>query len=126
MRLRPNEGYCSCALMSHSLCQGGTDLELKLVNVGHGATVFVGRIISIVPSDSSPVRRLIQDARDRGKIIDATRGRPMRSVVVCDSDHVIVSSLLADTLSARLGHSGLDTGPALVLGASADILEAQV
>ncbi len=100
-------------------------MELKLVNVGYGATVFVGRIVTIVPSDSSPVRRLIQDAKSRGKVIDATKGRQMRSVIFCDSDHVIVSSLLAETLATRLGHSGAESGPALVIGTTADVLEEQ-
>ena len=75
---------------------------MKLVNVGYGNMASVSRIIVIVTPDAAPVRRMIQDARDGGKVIDATCGHRTRAVLITDSEHVILSSLLPETLAARI------------------------
>ena len=71
---------------------------MRLVNVGYGNMASVGRLISIVSPDAAPVRRMIQDARDNGKVIDATCGHKTRAVLVMDSEHVILSPLLPETV----------------------------
>ena len=73
-----------------------------LVNVGFGNMVAAGRIVAIVAPDSAPVRRLVQDARDAAKVIDATSGRKTRAVIVMDSDHVVLSPLQPETVAGRL------------------------
>ncbi len=75
---------------------------MKLVNVGYGNMASVSRVIAIVTPDAAPVRRMIQDARDGGKVIDATCGHRTRAVLITDSEHVILSSLLPETLAARV------------------------
>ena len=75
---------------------------LKLVNIGFGNMVAAGRIVSIVSPESAPIKRIIQDARDRGMLIDATYGRRTRAVIVTDSDHVILSALQPETVAHRV------------------------
>ena len=75
---------------------------MKFINVGYGNMASVGRLISIVSPDAAPVRRMIQDARDNGKVIDATCGHKTRAVLVMDSEHVILSPLLPETVAARI------------------------
>ena len=75
---------------------------MRLVNVGYGNMASVGRLISIVSPDAAPVRRMIQDARDGGRVIDATCGHKTRAVLVMDSEHVILSPLLPETVAARI------------------------
>jgi len=74
----------------------------RLVNVGYGNAVMLNRIVAIVTPNSAPVRRLKDEARNSGKLVDATAGRQTRSVIVTDSDHVILSSILSQTLIGRL------------------------
>lgn len=74
---------------------------MKLLNIGFGNMVSSQRIISIVSSESAPIRRIIQDTRERGLLIDATYGRRTRAVIIMDSGHVILSALTPDTLAAR-------------------------
>jgi regulator of extracellular matrix RemA (YlzA/DUF370 family) len=76
---------------------------MKLLNIGFGNSVVLERIIAIVSPDSAPVKRMVQDARDRGILIDATYGRKTRAVVVTDSGHVILSGLQTDTITGRAG-----------------------
>ncbi len=71
---------------------------MKLLQIGHGNMVSQARIIAIVSPDSAPVRRLIQDARDRGTLIDASSGRKTRSVLLMDSDHLVLSALTTEDL----------------------------
>jgi extracellular matrix regulatory protein A len=73
-----------------------------LVQIGFGNMVSSDRIIAVVGPDASPVKRLIQDARDRGTLIDATSGRRTRSVILMDSDHLILSSLTNEELTREL------------------------
>ena len=75
---------------------------MKLVNVGFGNMVSSSRLVAIVSPDSAPVRRLVQDARDAGRVIDATCGRRTRAVIVMDSEHVVLSPLQPETVAGRL------------------------
>ena len=79
-------------------------MEIKLLNIGFGNVVFSHRIVAIVSPESAPIKRLIQDAKDKGRLIDATHGRRTRAVVVTDSDHVILSAVQADTIAHRMAN----------------------
>lgn len=74
---------------------------MKLINVGFGNIVSGSRVIAIVSPDSAPVKRIIQEAKDRGMVIDATCGRRTRSVIVTDSDHIILSAIQTETIAGR-------------------------
>jgi regulator of extracellular matrix RemA (YlzA/DUF370 family) len=76
-------------------------MSIKLINIGFGNIVSANRIISIVSPESAPIKRIIQDARDRGSLIDATYGRRTRAVIVMDSDHVILSAVQPETVAHR-------------------------
>ena len=76
---------------------------MQLVNIGFGNLVSLRRLIAIVSPDSAPVKRLGQEARDRGMLIDATYGRKTASVLIMDSDHVVLSALSTEKLAPRLG-----------------------
>ncbi len=78
----------------------------KLLSVGLGNFVVPGRIVGIVNPASSPMRRLREDARQAGKLVDATQGRKTRSIIITDSNHIILSSILAETLLQRLEQEG--------------------
>ena len=75
---------------------------MKLVNIGFGNAVSARRIVAIVSPESAPIKRVIQEARDRGMLIDATYGRRTRAVVIMDTDHVILSAILPDTIAGRM------------------------
>ena len=75
---------------------------MKLVNVGYGNMAAVNRVIAIVSPEAAPIRRMIQDARDSGKVVDATCGHKTRAVLVTDSEHVILSPLQPETVAARI------------------------
>ena len=75
---------------------------MKLINIGFGNMVSANRLIAIVSPESAPIKRIIQEARDRGMLIDATYGRRTRAVIVTDSDHVILSAILPETVAHRL------------------------
>ena len=72
------------------------------INIGFGNMVSADRIVSIVSPDSAPIKRLIQDAKDDGRVIDVTCGRKTRAVVITDSEHVILSALQTETIANRL------------------------
>ena len=74
---------------------------MKLINIGFGSMVAAGRVLAIVAPDSAPIKRVIQEARDRGMLIDASYGRKTKAVILMDTDHVILSGLTPETLSAR-------------------------
>ena len=78
---------------------------MQFINIGFGNLVSVQRLIAVVSPDSAPVKRLVQDSRDRGMLIDATYGRKTASVLIMDSDHVVLSALAAERLAPRLGLS---------------------
>jgi regulator of extracellular matrix RemA (YlzA/DUF370 family) len=75
---------------------------MKLLSVGYGNVVVASRVVAVVGPGAAPIRRLRSEARERGKLIDATEGRKTRSVIVTDSDHVILSAVQAETLVSRL------------------------
>ena len=74
---------------------------MKLINIGFGSMIAAGRVLAIVAPDSAPIKRVVQEARDRGMLIDASYGRKTKSVILMDTDHVILSALTPETLSAR-------------------------
>ncbi len=78
---------------------------MKLINIGYGNMVSAGRIVSIVNPDAAPIKRLVQEARDNGTAVDATCGRKTRAVIITDSGHIILSSLITDTLAARINET---------------------
>ena len=73
-----------------------------MINIGFGNIVSANRIVTIVSPESAPIRRIIQDARDKGSLIDATYGRRTRAVIITDSDHVVLSAVQPETVAARL------------------------
>ncbi len=75
--------------------------EPRLINIGFGNIVAANRIVAIVAPDSAPIRRIIQEARDRGALIDATYGRRTRAVVITDSGHVVLSAVQPETVAHR-------------------------
>ncbi|MBO5135779.1 MAG: DUF370 domain-containing protein [Clostridia bacterium] len=74
---------------------------MKLINIGFGNIVSGDRVISIVSPESAPIKRIVQEARDRGVLIDATCGRRTRAVIITDSDHVILSAIQTETIAGR-------------------------
>lgn len=74
---------------------------MKLINIGFGNLVAAGRILAVVSPDSAPIKRVIQEARDRGMLIDASYGRKTRSVLLMDTDHVILSAIAPEAISER-------------------------
>ena len=75
---------------------------MKLINIGFGNMVSAGRLIAIVSPESAPIKRIIQDAKERGTLIDATYGRRTRAVLIMDSDHIILSAIQTETVANRL------------------------
>ena len=76
---------------------------MNLVNIGYGNAVSADKVIAIVAPSSAPIKRIIQDARDSNKLIDATYGRKTRAVIITESNHVVLSALQAETVANRLG-----------------------
>ena len=74
---------------------------MKLINIGFGSMVAANRVLSILEPDSAPIKRIVQEAKERGMLIDASYGRATKTVILMDTDHVILSSLTTDVLSAR-------------------------
>ena len=81
---------------------------MKFISIGFGNMVNAGRVVTLVSPESSPMKRLIQDARDTGRVIDATCGRRTRSVIITDSEHVILSAIQAETIANRLANDLAD------------------
>ena len=79
-------------------------LGARLLNIGYGNLVIASRVIAVVSPQSSPMRRLREEAAGKGKLVDATQGRKTRSIIVTDSDHVILSAINPETIAARLVH----------------------
>jgi regulator of extracellular matrix RemA (YlzA/DUF370 family) len=76
---------------------------MKLINIGFGNMVFANRIIAIVSPESAPIKRIIQDAKEAGNLIDATYGRRTRAVIICDSGHIVLSAIQPETVANRIG-----------------------
>ena len=77
-------------------------MNVNLINIGFGNIVAGNRVIAVVSPESAPIKRIVQDARERGMLIDATYGRRTRAVIVTDSDHVVLSAIQPETVSHRL------------------------
>lgn len=83
---------------------------MKLINVGYGNMISSARLVTIVSPESAPVKRIIQDSRDKGMLIDATCGRRTRAVLVMDSEHVVLSAVQPETIALRCsGEKGNET-----------------
>lgn len=76
--------------------------EIKLINIGFGSIVSANRLVAIISPESAPIKRTIQEARERGKLIDATYGRRTRAVLITDSEHIILSAIQPETVAHRL------------------------
>ena len=75
---------------------------MKFINIGFGNIISADRLIAIVAPESAPIKRIIQDARDNGKLVDASYGRRTRAVIIMDSEHVVLSSVQPETVANRL------------------------
>ncbi len=76
---------------------------MRLINIGFGNMLTAERIVAVVSPDSAPVKRLVQEARDARRVVDATQGRRTRAVIITDSDHVILSAIQPETVASRIG-----------------------
>ena len=81
---------------------------MKLINIGFGNMISADRLIAIVAPDSAPIKRVIQEARDRDMLIDATYGRRTRAVIIMDSDHIVLSAIMPETISGRMENRGTE------------------
>ncbi len=81
---------------------------MKFINIGFGNMVSAGRIVAIAAPDSAPIKRLVQDAREDGRVIDVSCGRRTRAVIITDSDHVILSAIQTETITNRLSSDEAD------------------
>ncbi len=83
-------------------------MELKLINIGFGNMVANNRIISVISPESAPIKRLIQENRDKGLLIDATYGRKTRAVIITDSRHIILAAVQPETIANRLNSKKIE------------------
>ena len=81
---------------------------MRLINIGFGNIISSSRLVAAVSPESAPIKRIIQDARDNGKLVDATYGRKTRAVIIMDSEHVILSSVQPETVAGRLEEDSED------------------
>lgn len=81
---------------------------MKLINIGFGNIVLANRIVAIISPESAPIKRMIQEAKENGTCIDATYGRRTRSVIITDSDHIVLSALQPETVANRIEGSNSD------------------
>lgn len=79
---------------------------MMMINIGYGNMISVSRIVAVVSPDSAPIKRLIQEAKDGGRAIDATYGRKTRAVIIMDSGHIVLSSIVTETLATRINENG--------------------
>ena len=79
---------------------------MKFISIGYGNIVAADREVALVSPDSAPIKRLVQDAREEGRVIDVSCGRRTRAVIITDSDHVILSAVQAETIANRLDSEG--------------------
>lgn len=83
--------------------------NVRLINIGFGNIVMANRVIAIVSPESAPIKRIIQEARDSARLIDATYGRRTRAVIITDSDHVILSSIQPETVANRVMKDNIES-----------------
>lgn len=81
---------------------------MQLINIGFGNMISASRVVALVSPDSAPIKRLISDTRDTGKLIDVTCGRRTRAVIITDSDHIILSAIQPETISNRASGNSED------------------
>ena len=81
---------------------------MKLINIGFGSMIAAGRMLSVLAPDSAPIKRVIQEARDRGMLIDASYGRKTKAVLLMDTDYVIMSALSPETIAGRWQEKDMD------------------
>ena len=81
---------------------------MNFINIGFGNMVSAGRIVAIASPDSAPIKRLVQDAKEENRVIDVSCGRRTRSVIITDSDHVVLSAIQAETIANRLANDLAD------------------
>ncbi len=83
---------------------------MKLINVGFGSLVSAGRLVAVVSPESAPIKRMTQEARDRGILIDATYGRRTKAVLIMDNDHLVLSALSPEAIAGRLEGEERESG----------------
>lgn len=83
---------------------------MKLINIGFGSMVAAGRVLSIMDPDSAPIKRIMQEAKERGMLVDASYGRKTQAVILMDTDHVILSAMTPDTLAQRWAENEKEAG----------------
>ncbi len=83
---------------------------MKLINIGFGNMISAERLVAVVSPDSAPIKRIVQEAKEKGTLIDATHGRRTRAVIITDSDLIILTYLQSETVAARLNDTETDTG----------------
>lgn len=81
-------------------------MSSRLINVGFGNSIASSRIIAVISPSSSPIKRLKDEAREAGRLVDATQGRRTRSIIITDSNHVIMSAIQAETIAQRFNSNG--------------------
>lgn len=91
-------------------------MAIKLINIGFGNIVAANRLIAIVSPESAPIKRVIQEAREKGMLIDATYGRRTRAVLITDSDHIILSAVQPETVAHRLDTKEKPSGDVVTQG----------
>ena len=79
---------------------------MKLINIGFGNMISADRLVAIVSPESAPIKRIIQEAKEKGTLIDATHGRRTRAVIITDSDHIVLTYLQAETVANRVDEEG--------------------
>ena len=84
---------------------------MRLINIGFGNMINAARLIAVVSPDSAPIKRIVQESKERGTLIDATQGRRTRAVLMMDSDHVVLSYLQTETVAARLNGESNESFP---------------
>jgi regulator of extracellular matrix RemA (YlzA/DUF370 family) len=98
----PYHGKSNAYILSNGVEKGVKCMaNLRLINIGFGNAVSSNRVVAILTPGSSPMKRLKDEAKERGKLIDATQGRKTRSIIITDSDHVILSAIQAETITQR-------------------------
>lgn len=83
-------------------------MSIQLLNIGFGNMVSANRVMAIISPESAPIKRMVQDARDKGLLIDATYGRKTRAVLVMDSGQIVLSAIQPETVAHRLVHHDVD------------------
>ena len=79
---------------------------MKLINIGFGSLVSAERLVAVVSPDSAPIKRMVQEARERGALVDASYGRQTRAVLLMDNDHLVLSALQPETIAGRIEEDG--------------------